>query len=227
MPLALCATGGFAAATEVETGLSRVEAIKAVERLQYAYGYYQNRFLFAEPPTLFSTDHPEVHYDGGVWVGTSGVKRLWQRHFPRVFGTDGKGPRAGVMFDQPVFQPVIDIAPDGTTAKARFQTIGRYGVYGKEEQWIGGVFENDYVKEAGVWKIKVMRYCTSWSAPYNRGWKNAEAFGLPWADFSGAGHPDRVEKNACPRAYPDGGLMAFHFVHPVTGKPVTIEGKSR
>ena len=150
-----------ATAQDLDARLTRVEDIKAIERLQNAYGYYQNRFLFAEPPTLFSSDRPEVHYDGGVWVGKASVQRLWQRHFPTVFGTDGQGPRAGVMFDQPMFQGVVDVAADGRTAKARFQTIGRFASYGQDERWVGGVFENDYVKEGRIWKIKVLRYCSS------------------------------------------------------------------
>jgi len=214
-----------AVAQNLDARLTRVEDMKAIERLQNAYGYYQNRFLFTEPPTLFSSDRPEVHYDGGVWIGKASVQRLWQRHFPAVFGTDGKGPRAGVMFDQPMFQAVVDVAEDGRTAKARFQTIGRFASYGQDERWVGGVFENDYVKEGGIWKIKVLRYCSSWDAPYNRGWKDGVSSGpLPWTNYAKAGRPDRIDKSACPRVYPEGGAVTFRYLHPVTGKPVAQAG---
>lgn len=208
---------------QLEVRLARIEAIKAVERLQNAYGYYQDRFLFAEPPTLFARSGAEVHYDGGVWIGARGVQRLWREYFPAVFNTDGKGPRPGLMLDQPVVQPVVDVAPDGQTAKARFGTIAHYAVYGEREAWVGGIFENDYVREDGIWKIKVMRYCTTWSAPYNRGWIDGAApQDLPWMRFTGKGRPDRVDAGACKAAYPHAGLVAFHFVHPVTGRAITV-----
>lgn len=206
---------------EQETRLERIEAIQAIEKLQFAYGYYQNRFLFDEPPTLFTNANPEVHYDGAIWRGSSGLKRLWGEHFPRAFGTSGRGPVAGLMFDQPLFQGVIDIAPDGSRATGRFQTIGRYALYGKDERWVGGVYDNDYVREGGVWKIKVMRYCTTWAAPYNRGWIEADApTDLPWMSYDDNGHPDELTDADCANAYPGGGMIPFRYPHPVTGQMV-------
>ena len=35
--------------------------------------------------------------------------------------------------------------------------------------WVGALYENEYVKEDGVWKIKVLRYRPQWHATFEKG----------------------------------------------------------
>jgi SnoaL-like domain len=209
----------------IDQRLERVEAIKAIERLQSSYGYYQDRFLFNEPPTLFADNGAEAHYEGGVWLGQTGIQRLWLGVFSKRYSDGTNGPVAGRMFDEPQLQGVIDVSDDGLTAKARFRTLGRLAIYHQKEEWVAGVYENEYVKEGGKWKFKVFRYCSPWSAPYNQGWIEAKA-NYPSAQWKlypeDPDGPDRIENpaEACNDRFPQPGLLPFHFVHPVTGKPV-------
>ena len=207
---------------ELERRLERVEAIKAIERLQSIYGYYQDRFLFDEPPTLFTKDRPSAHYDDGVWEGTAGIDRLWRGYFRKTLARGTKGPIAGELFDQPQMQGVITVAEDGRTATATFRTLGRRVVYGKHEEWIAGLYRNDYVNEDGVWKFKTLRYCTLWSAPYTQGWKDVapvkrERWRLYPRNPQG---PDRLarEEERCPAGYPQLDTSELDFAHPVTGE---------
>lgn len=230
--LVTAASFGLTSATHAETvakgsveqRLARVEAIKGIERLQGAYGYYQDRFLFDQSASLFTKNNPEAHFDGQVWIGQKGIARLWHHHLPATISGGTIGPRAGTMFDQPIFEGIVDVAPDGKSGQARFQVIGRYAVYGQEEWWIGGVYENDYVKEDGVWKIKTLRYCSTWAAPYNSGWKAAVS---PRSKFSwqrpatGAGRADRTTN--CPELYPRGEMIPFKFAHPTTGQRISTK----
>jgi hypothetical protein len=228
--LALCAVlcaGADAASQDasldpLERRLERVEAIKAIERLQSIYGYYQDRFLFDQPPTLFTKNQPSAHYDNGVWEGTAGIDRLWRGYFRKTLARNTNGPVAGELFDQPQMQGVITVAEDGKSATATFRTLGRRVTYGKSEQWIAGLYRNDYVKEDGVWKFKTLRYCTLWSAPYTKGWQDAtpvkhERWTLHPRNADGPNRLARKDEQ-CPAGYPQLDTSDLSFVHPVTGQ---------
>lgn len=208
----------------IEKRLEVVEAIKAIEKLQSVYGYYQDRFLFNQIPTLFAEKGAEAHYDGGVWTGQAGVRRLWLGYLSKAYSNGTNGPVAGRMFDMPQLQGVVDVSPDGLSGKARYRTLGRLAVYHQKEEWVAGIYENDYVKENGKWKFKIFRFCKTWSAPYHQGWKDVQAnTPVQWKLYpEDPDGPDRLETagEACEDHYPQPGLVAFHFEHPVTGKPV-------
>ena len=66
-----------------------------------------------------------------------------------------------------------------------------------------------------------MRYCTTWAAPYNRGWIEAEApTDLPWMSYGDKGRPDEIGAADCANAYPGGRVVPFRYPHPVTGQMV-------
>jgi len=202
-----------------------MEAVKAIERLQYTYGSYQDRFLFAELLTLFSNDAPEAHYMGGVWKGQVGLKRLWLGYFSSTYANGAVGPVAGRVFDMPQWQGVIDVSPDSQTGRGRFRTLGKYAVYHEKEEWIAGIYDNDFVKEDGVWRIKIYRFCSPWSAEYFEGWQDIDAAkrAPQWVLYpKDPNGPDRLETAAeqCTDQYPNPGLVPFRFNNPVTGKPV-------
>ena len=206
--------------------LNRMEAVKAIERLQYTYGYYQDRFLFAELLTLFSNDASEAHYIGGVWKGQAGLKRLWLGYFSSTYNNGAVGPVAGRVFDMPQWQGVIDVSPDSQTARGRFRTLGKYAVFHEKEEWIAGIYDNAYVKEDGVWKIKIYRFCSPWSAEYFEGWQDIDAAkrAPQWVLYpKDPNGPDRLETAAeqCTDQYPNPGLVPFRFNNPVTGKRST------
>jgi hypothetical protein len=46
------------------------------------------------------------------------------------------------------------------------------GEYGRTANWAGGIYENEYVKEGGVWKIGSQRYYPQYAGPYETGWRN-------------------------------------------------------
>jgi hypothetical protein len=48
-------------------------------------------------------------------------------------------------------------------------------VYGKEANWGSGVYENEYVKQDGKWKISKLRLFTRFYAPYEGGWTRTSA----------------------------------------------------
>src|SRR6516162_6441560 len=76
-------------------------------------------------------------------------------------------------------QDIITVAPDRETAKGRFRALllggnhesRAYRPPGLPDQFYeAGVYENDYVRENGVWKIKRLDYVLQWQAEYEKGW---------------------------------------------------------
>ena len=63
-------------------------------------------------------------------------------------------------------QPVITLAADGESAKGRWHIMAMLGGYQTTASWAGGVYDNDYVRENGVWKMKEVRYVQQYSGRY-------------------------------------------------------------
>jgi hypothetical protein len=48
------------------------------------------------------------------------------------------------------------------------------GQLGVKAEWAAGIFENEYVRERGVWKISRLRYNPMFAGPYATGWRNVD-----------------------------------------------------
>ena len=73
-------------------------------------------------------------------------------------------------------QPIVTVADDGLTAKGRWRLFLMTGVAGSGSggNWGEGVYENEYVKENGVWKIRKLHWFANFVAPYEGGWLNTD-----------------------------------------------------
>ena len=88
--------------------------------------------------------------------------------------------------------------------------------------WEGGVYENEYIKENGVWKIWKLKYFPFWHADFARGWSNKEIGEFIPLDTkvypeSPLGPDEIVEQLML---WPDTRVVPVHYPHPVTGKMV-------
>ncbi|HEX4097617.1 MAG TPA: nuclear transport factor 2 family protein, partial [Caulobacteraceae bacterium] len=127
----------------------RIELLKdkdAVENLQAAYGYYFDKSLWSDVADLFARGGSFEYGQRGVYVGKDHIKKALL-----LFGREG--PEAGKLNNSMQLQSVIHVAPDGRTAKARWRGMVQLGRANQAGQWGEGTYENDYVKEDGVWKI--------------------------------------------------------------------------
>jgi hypothetical protein len=148
-----------------------------------------------------------------VYVGKPRV-----RQFLEVFGPQGL--HQGEVFDHALYQPVIHVAPDGLTAKARVRELSMEGKYGVDAQIGGGIYENEFVKEGGVWKIRALHQYTTFVADLARGWANGPR---PAPGASTDLPPDRPPSLRY-QSYPIYTQTPIHYPNPVTGKAVTIRG---
>ncbi|HEX7237274.1 MAG TPA: nuclear transport factor 2 family protein [Gammaproteobacteria bacterium] len=199
----------------LEQRKERIEDVNAIERLQHAYGYYADRGLWDEAANLFADDGTiEIGLDG-VYVGKPRV-----REYLRAISGGREALTDGELGEHLQVMPVITLAPDGRTAKARWRAIILEGELGGEAFWGEGPYENEYVKDDGVWKIKALHWYQALYVPYEGGWQTK-------ADPTGAKYvsntlpPDRpptVEYKTWPDTY----LPPFSFPNPV-GKYVAAQ----
>jgi SnoaL-like domain len=208
--------------------VARLEDTHAVKCLQYQYGYYIDKCLYEEAVALFA-DSGEVRFLNGIYRGRAGIRRLYCDWFRRYFTGGVNGPVRGLLLDHLVLQDVVDIAADGLSAKGRFRCVLQGGCHESMREpipnfprqfWEAGVYENTYVREAGVWKIKCLHYDMQWQADYHLGWANSGVHLTPMtrtypADPNG---PDELLAQA-PRTWPETRVVPFHYPHPVTGEP--------
>ena len=196
--------------------VEKLEGVRAVKKLQRAFGYYVDRGLWQEAADLFTADGTiELGIDG-VYVGPQRIRDYLQR-----LGGGQPGLVYGQLNEFVTLQPVVDIAADGRSAKARWRDLGMLGQYKQHAEWRDGIYENTYEKGAdGIWRIKSLHLYVNFVAPYEKGWARLKpGQGLVRSAASLAMPPDRPSTLNYP-AFPDTFVPPFHAPNPVTGKRV-------
>ena len=216
--------------------LGRLEDANAIRKLQHAYGYYLDKCLYEETVALFADDC-EVRFMGGIWKGKAGPRRLYVDTFGAFFTDSKNGPIPGFLLDHLQLQDIVDVAADRSSAKARFRTLMQAGVHNDSEApmarnsrergqpprqwWEGGIYENEYVRENGTWKIILLNYNPFWHADFDSGWAYTKpeyipAYSETWPDNPNG--PDELDKDFL-GLWPNTKTVPFHYAHPVSGKP--------
>ena len=206
----------------LEHELGRLQDVQAVRTLQFKYGYYMDKCLFPAIVDLFADD-AELFFLGGVFKGKTGARRLYG-------GASGmNGPADGLLFEHIIAQDIVDVSADRSKAWGRFRTFMQGGVHETNPNppanipsafWEGGIYENEYVKSDGVWKIKLFNYRVVWQADYAKGWARSPVGPLMVSNYAKT-FPDDPrgpdELREAPPRWPKQGILPFHYPHPVTG----------
>ncbi len=196
--------------TSLEAQIVELEDVKAIKRLQRAYGYYVDKKLAGQIGALFA-DGPQTTAElggSGVYVGKARIAEFYER----VMG--GEGLQPGQLYDHMILQGVVHVAADGRTAKGRWRALIMTGEHGKSATWAEGPYENEYVKEDGVWKFSKVHWYQTFAAPYDPGWhKVQEPLNPPLADFP----PDRPP-SVIYESYPAVYQPPYHYKNPVSGR---------
>ena len=195
-----------ARAAALERDIARLEDEKAIEKLQRVYGFYTDKQLWSQAADLFAANGTIEVGGRGVYVGKDRVLAFLKLNGPEF-------PQQGRLFDQMQLQPIVHVAADGRTAKGRWHMFAQEAVHDDYARWGLGVFENEYVKEGGVWKIQTLHLYSTMYTPYEDGWAKTA---LPNEGPSSNLPPDRppsVEYKAFPAAF----VVPFHYDNPVTG----------
>ena len=214
---------------KLEHELAIQQDIHQIRRLQYTYGYFIDKSQYNEVVELFAEDG-EVWFLGGIYRGKAGVRRLYIERFQTNFTQGHNGPRYGWLLDHPQLQMVIDVAADRRSGKARGRSLMQAGLHHTAQGaprawWEGGIYENDYARENGVWKIKALRYYPFWHGSFAEGWQKTVIDFIPMAKTLYPQDPLGPDAliDPPPRLWPATDTVPFHYPHPVTGKPIVLD----
>ena len=87
---------------------------------------------------------------------------------------------------------------------------------------VGGIYEIEYIRENGKWKILTIRWIIPYSVHLPEGsWGTPEKLGESIMNFKGP-DPDIPPRADDPR-FLSGYIFPFHYAHPVTGKKTSEE----
>ena len=213
----------------LEHQLGIEQDVNQIRRVQYTYGYFIDKSQYNEVVDLFADDG-EVWFLGGIYKGKAGVRRLYIERFQTQFTDGHNGPRYGWLLDHPQLQMVIDVAPDRNSAQVRGRSMMQAGLHetaqGQQRAWWeGGIYENEYVRVDGVWKIKALRYYPFWHGSFEEGWAKTPIDFIPMAKTTWPQDPLGPDAliDPAPRLWPATDIVPFHYDHPVSGKPIHVD----
>jgi len=197
----------------LERDVQALEDSKAIKRLQRAYGYYVDKGMGDRIGDLFSDrDDASVEIGGGgVYVGKDRISEFYE---------DAASPLSdGQLYNHMVLQGVVHIDENQTTAKGRWRGWIQTGTHGESAEWAEGPYENEYIKEDGVWKFHKVHWYTIVMSPYDPGWhQSPTAMPGPSED-----NPPDLPPTEVYQSYPSAFLPPYHYENPVTGTgPGTI-----
>ncbi len=196
---------------EKEHQIQTLQDIEDIKRLQCAYGYYLEHWMGPEIIDCFSNRSDVCGtFVEGTYTGPEGIRRYF-----------GRAKEISPQMHHMVMQvsPVITVAPDGKTAMGRwygYGTIMMEATRPLNPMYMHVIYEMEYVKEDGIWKILKLQLCMNYA--YTQG-------GVPHA--SKAVQEIKLDPDIFAEyetGYPSGYIYPMHFKHPVTGK-ATSEAK--
>ena len=181
-----------------------------ITNLQHAYGYYVDRKMWDDVADLFAADGTMEIGLQGVYAGRTSIRRGLN---PSTTPGALPGPMEGEINDHIHLQTIVTVMPDGT-ARARGTDIGMTGTTGGSALWTQSIYENQFVKQGGVWKFKTMHVYPRFIVDAEKGWaKDAQSAPGPSREFP----PDRPSTETY-EIYPRFHIAPLHFDHPVTGR---------
>jgi hypothetical protein len=192
----------------LEPEVAQLTAENAVLNLQNAYGYYFDRKLWDDVADLFADDGTMEIGQSGVYDGRESIRRGLEQFGPAAL-------RDGEVNDYILMQPIVTVANDSATAKARGVYLGMTGTAGGSAEWREGIYENEFARDGGVWKVKALHVYPRLVTDYALGWAaDAQPVNQPSEAFP----PDRPPTSTY-ESYPKFMIPPLHFRHPVTDQP--------
>jgi hypothetical protein len=192
------------------------EDIEAIYRLTRAYGYYVDKAQWSDVAALWAEKDSSVEIAArGVYLGRAGAERL----FKASMGGGRDGLREGQLFNHMLLQGVVNVDPGGTTAKGRWRAWVQIGSAPRDGKpgaamWSEGTYENEYVKENGVWMFRKMKFWPTFYTPYDKGWG---------VQVNPNNRPDEKNPPDLPKSddadvLPKTFVPPYHYPNPVTGR---------
>jgi hypothetical protein len=200
--------------------ITALEDIENIQKLQCAYGYYLEHWMGEEIIDCFSKD-PGVSatFVEGTYKGPEGIRRYFGR-------TQESPPEFMHMVMQTT--PYITLEEDGKRAKGRWYGYGAVAMpagKGARQIIMSVVYEMEYIKEDGIWKIYRLELLMHYAYSPAQGWVSPEKVKAAEAPQEPMRlNPDEWAKHNT--GYPSGFILPHSFKHPVTGKITSEERRN-
>jgi len=185
-----------------------------IERLQYAYGFFIDNRMFREMADLFA--------DEGAWIEIGGRGRYYGKERIHQFLHEVLGDgRWGLAKDEVINHVqqqlliTVDTDREHARARARAEVQGNSPPGTPHLLLADGIYENEYVREAGKWKILGITVAMTFYAAVER-----EKVWFPSAPPSATLPPDAPSQpvvEALGRQF-----NPWHFRHPIKGYELSI-----
>jgi len=192
--------------------ITRLRDIDQIERLVSIYGYYLDKQQWADLTDLFAADGTMEISQRGIYVGKPSIRRALE-----LFGPQNIEDQH--LHDHIQLQPVIHISADGLHAFSRSRALSALGTFQRVGVWGDGVYENEYVKEGGIWKIKKDHVYTTFFATYEGGWQSAAGRSPKASEKIPPDRPPSEVYESFPNVY----IPPYHYKHPVTGADILVK----
>ena len=200
-------------AAALQRQADRLRDADQIENLVSIYGYYLDKQQWADLTALFADDGRMEISLRGIYVGHPSIRRALELLGPQNIEPDH-------LHNHIQVQPEIDVAADGEHAWSRTRAISQLATYKQVGVWGDGVYENQYVKVKGVWRIATDHIYTGFFATYDRGWLDA-ARAAPTVSPK---IPPDLPTSEHYQSYPEVYIPPFHYRNPVTGAVVGDAG---
>jgi SnoaL-like domain len=187
--------------------VDRLDDQRQIEILQRTYGYYVDKNLWEQIADMYTEDGTLEIGGRGVFVGRARVLE-----YLRWLGK----PQDGKLYDHTQIQPIVDVSPDGKVAKGRWRALVFGGATGGTSVLGDCIYENEYRKENGVWKIAKLHAYFEMYSTLEQGWAE---FATPNTRPEKTLPPD-LPPTSVYDMYPGTLVAPLHYENPVTGKPV-------
>ena len=150
---------------DLQRQLRVVVGVDATENLMSSYGWYIDESDWNSMADTYASTGFKEFTGVGTYVGPDRIRKALIMRGP------ASGRNATTYTIHQVVQPVINVAEDGMSAKARLRLFQDGGAAdGTSGSWIGGIYENTAVFENGQWKFGVQDLTHTFNASYRNGW---------------------------------------------------------
>ena len=182
-----------------------------VRNLQNAYGYYMDRKMWDDVTDLFAADGALSIANVGVYDGPKSIRRALERSGPA-------GLKHGQLNELLQLDTAVTVEPGGMEARSRGLELGLLGEADKGTAFYTlAIFENRYLKQDNIWRIREMRIFPLMKTEYSQGWAKSQVVDPPPAKEYAPDRPALKSDMMTPVAVP-----VFFQPNPATGKPVTL-----
>jgi ABC-type nitrate/sulfonate/bicarbonate transport system substrate-binding protein len=158
-------------AERLSASVRQATAIRAVKRLQHALNHYREAGLWREAQQLFTRD-AIAQVGAQSFAGPSQIAGFLQAQ--ALEGTGRSALGEGDLNSHLLISPVVSFDWDGRVVRGRWRELSMTGRFGSKAEWANGIYENEYVEEDGVWKIRRLHYHPAFAGPYAPGWRNVD-----------------------------------------------------